>query len=172
MPTSVRPIRGWFSGLNWWRWPFLWVLLVPVVTMPLQVERLGASEGFLAANVYENCDLAPGPGLTNTWKCPVECVLPTLMPGLLNLVAFLWLVSPRRKTRYAALVAGALGAVRVAVPALIYMALGSPISLRTQYWPGPNESAAASVILWLLSVAVLAVFPAIWLRLTGQETQD
>lgn len=173
MTAVSRAVAGWLSGLNWWRWPFLWIILIPVVTMPLQVERLGASEGFLAANVFENCDLVPDiPGQTNTWKCAVEDVLPTLMPGFLNLVAFAWLLSPRRKTRYAALAAGTLGALRLAVPALIYLALASPISVRTQYWPGPNESAAASVILWFLSVAALSRFPAAWLRLTGEETQD
>jgi len=150
---------GWFRRLNWWAWPFLWIVLIPGVTIPWQIVLLGNSGRWPAAQVYDNCDLVPGiPRATNTWHCAPEHVLPTLLPGLLMLVAFLWLLSPRRGTRYAAAVAGSLGALRLVVPALIYVASGT-VSVRTTFFPGPDASVAASVVLWGLSVAAMVVFP-------------
>ena len=155
MTTAVRMVAGWFAWVNWWGWPFLWILLIPMVTMPLQVERVGSM-------VWDNCVQEPGiPGAKNTWQCPVEDVLPTLWPGLLNLVVFLWLLSPRPRSRHAAAVAGSLGAARLVVPGLIYVVLGSPLTLRTQYWPGPDESAIASVVLWSVSLAAALTFPSL-----------
>jgi|GEM_PF-5224621 len=149
-----------------WLFPFLWILLIPMVTMPLQVERLGASEGFLAANVHDECELVAGDGwdyslslsTRNNWECPLENVLPTLLPGALNVVPFLWLLSRQRKVRYAALVAGSLGLVRVVVPALIYVAAGT-VTLRTTYWPGPDAAVVASLTLWVLSLAAVFAIP-------------
>ncbi|HEU4759236.1 MAG TPA: hypothetical protein VFT91_04555 [Dehalococcoidia bacterium] len=102
--------------------------------------------------------LEPGVYGDNTWDCPAENVLPTLLPGLLNLGAFLWLLSPHRGARLAGLTAGSLGAARLVVPGLIYLALGT-VSLRTTFWPGPNESVIASVVLWGLSLIAAVAFP-------------
>jgi hypothetical protein len=62
--------------------------------------------------------------------------LPTLLPGLLNLGAFLWLLSSSTVTRRVAFLAGVLGAIRVAVPALMYALAGSNVSIFR--WPDQN----------------------------------
>jgi hypothetical protein len=134
-------------------------MLIPGVTIPWQIVLLGNAGRWPAARVYDNCDLEPDlRGATNTWECSPEHVLPTLIPGLLILGTFLWLLSSRRQVRYAALLAGSLGALRLVVPALIYVASGT-VSVRTTFFPGPDASVAASVILWGLSVAAMVVFP-------------
>ena len=110
-----------------WAWPFLWILLIPVGTVLWQQSLLNG--------VVSNCvvvDTKPiGDGFfgyESTYECQAINVLPTLLPGLLNLVAFLWVVFPG-PTRYAALVAGALGALSLLVPALVYMAHGSTLEV-------------------------------------------
>ena len=160
----VRTFGGWVSRLNWWGWPFLWIILIPGVTIPWQIVLLGNSGRWPAAGVYDNCDLEPDiRGATNTWECAPEHVLPTLLPGVLILVAFLWLQSPERPARYAALVAGTLGAVRLIAPALIYVISGT-VTLRTTFFPGPDASAALSVSLWAVSIAVALAFPRLFKR--------
>ncbi|MBI1885121.1 MAG: hypothetical protein HYS09_02205 [Chloroflexi bacterium] len=132
--------------------------------MPLQVWLQGNSGGWPSADVYDECrlvhgrQLEPGVFIDNRWECPVENVLPTLLPGALNLGAFLWLAIPRQRTRYAALFAGVLGGARLAAPALMYLVL-DPVMLRTTFWPGPNASVAASLALWVVSVGAAVVFP-------------
>jgi hypothetical protein len=154
----VRTVSGW---LNSWRWPFLWILLIPGVTIPWQIVLLGNSGRWPAARVYDNCELEPDiRGATNTWECSPEHVLPTLIPGLLSLGAFLWLLSSRQQVRYAAILAGSLGALRLVVPTLIYAA-SDPVSVRTAFFPGPDASVAASVALWVVSIAAALAFP--WL---------
>ena len=155
----VQTFGGWFSRLNWWGWPFSWIVLIPGVTIPWQIVLLGNSGRWPAANVYDNCDLEPDVrGATNTWECAPEYVLPTLLPGVLILVAFLWLRSPERPTRYAAVIAGTLGAARLITPALIYVASGT-VTLRTTFFPGPDASVALSASLWVVSIAAALAFP-------------
>jgi MFS family permease len=155
----VRTVSGWLPWLNWWRWPFLWIILIPGVTIPWQIVLLGNSGRWPAARVYDNCELEPDiRGATNTWECSPEHVLPTLLPGLLILVALLWLFSSVRRTRLAAVVAGGLAVARLITPALIYVASGT-VTLRTTFFPGPDASVAASVALWMVSIAVAFAFP-------------
>jgi hypothetical protein len=130
----------------WWL-PFLWVILIPLVTVPLQVERLGSSSGFANASIHDRCELlsrpyesvVPGFKTMNTWRCDAKDVVGTLSPGLFNLAPLLLLGWPRRRTRLAALVAGGLGALR--------------------YFPGPNEAVVASLGLWVASVVLAILFP-------------
>lgn len=135
-----------------WAWPFAWILLIPIVTGFWRY-------GLLGGVVEHDCvPLPPYNPFAQAYECPVEDVLPTLLPGLLNLVAFLWVLSSRRQVQYAALVAGTLGAVRLAVPALIYVASGPAITIgenRVFDTPATLES----FVLWLISLAVALVFP-------------
>ncbi len=157
MARNKRTFRGWFSWLNDWAWPFLWILLIPAVTVPLQQALLWqeALPGVFAGT--SNCQRSGE--YWEAWECPVGDVLPTLLPGLLNLVPFLWLLSPVRRTRYAAAVAGTLGAVRVVVPAIIYVASGTTVVvdpfLPTTY---VDLSFEASWLLWGLSLVATLVF--------------
>ncbi|MFQ5879929.1 MAG: hypothetical protein ACE5IZ_07155 [Dehalococcoidia bacterium] len=132
-------LREWLRTRPW-GWPFLWILLIPIVTVPWH--------GILLE------DLGRG-------RYPVEDVLPTLAPGLLNLVAFLWVLSPERRTQYAALVAGILGSVRLVVPALIYMASGPTITVDGFLGGVNTPSIFASWILWGLSLAAALAFPSL-----------
>jgi hypothetical protein len=139
--------------------------------MPLQAWLLGNTGGWPSANVYDNCQLVPtspvdpgGVSIHNKWVCSARDVLPSLLPGLLNLGAGLWILSPQRSVRLAATLALILGAVRLVVPALTYIAM-DPVSIRTTFWPGPNLSMATSVILWFVSLGATMRFHS----LTGAE---
>ena len=163
MAADKRTVSGSLSWLKWWAWPFVWILISPAVTMPVQVWLLGNSGDWPSASVYENCELIhgrvlePGVFVDNRWRCGADDVVQTLLPGLLNLGPLLWLGLPGR-TRLAALVAGGLGAARLAVPALTYVALGT-VDLRTTFWPGPDETVIASVALWAASAVAFILFP-------------
>jgi len=131
-----------------WAWPFLWILLIPVGTGLWQQSLLGG--------VVENCKVidrktVDGFFTTYTYECQTVDVLPTLLPGLLNLVAFLWVVFPGH-TRYAALVAGALGAVRLLVPTLLYMASGSTLEITGDFVFEVEGSIIWSFALWCVSL--------------------
>ncbi|MBI4496420.1 MAG: hypothetical protein HY689_00755 [Chloroflexi bacterium] len=154
--------------LHGWVWPFLWVLAVPAVTVPLHLSLL--------VQALPSCVLLDA-GL----GCPAPLVLLSLAPGLLNLVPFLWSRAPQQRTRTAALVAGTLGLLRLVTPVLLALVSGATVTVALHDLPGdgPNsalrlagwffsvgtESAAVSRVLWLLSVGVMVVFP--WLARSG-----
>jgi len=174
MTTFVPTSGGRFSWPDLWWLPFLWILLIPMMTMPIQVERLGSDGGFASAKAYQQCQLvhkSPGAFLdfntVNSWRCPAEDVLATLAPGLLNLAPLLWVWWPNRRTRFAVLAATGLGAARVLVPGLIYLALGT-VTFSTHFFPGPNETVIASLTLWFLSSGAAVVFP--WLVKAGRSS--
>ena len=153
--SSEWASKGWFSWLNEWGWPFAWILLIPAVTVSWQAVLLHS-----LAN-QDNCVLIfRGELGGDEWGCPVGDVLPTLLPGLLNLVAFLWLVFPGR-TRHAALIAGTLGALRLGVPVLLYITSGPDMTVVTGglIWPAVRgDSFLASWVLWFLSLVAAGVF--------------
>jgi uncharacterized membrane protein len=134
-------------------WPFAWILLIPIVT------GMGQS-GFLADLVHQDkCTLLEDwPDLI--YECPRQDALPTLLPGLLNLVAFSWVLSGRREVRWAALVAGTLGAARLAAPLLIYTVSGAHVRISgvEGFWWGEEISVTVSLGLWGLSLVSALVF--------------
>jgi hypothetical protein len=81
------------------------------------------------------------------------------MAGVLNLVALAWLACPSAKTKVAAVLAGLLGALRVAVPLMILEA----DSVRYQgdtYVPGAKmffASGPCSIGLWVLTTGPIPV---------------
>ena len=113
--------------------PFLWLALTPLITVPL------------SAVLYRYHVFAPGhDGCTDWFEKPTgftdespktlpffpfyDCgdqpldaiILAFTVPGLLNLVPFLWAVlSPLPITRLAGIVAGTLGILRLALPAVL-----------------------------------------------------
>jgi hypothetical protein len=161
----------------WWL-PLLWLVLEPLVTVPMQVERLGSSGGFASARPYERCELVrqpadtivPGMDTPNSWRCDPEDVVMTLFPGVLNFVPALFVLWPRSRTRRAALLGTALGASRVAAPAIIYLVLGT-VTFSTHYFPGPTESVIASIGLWILTVVAFFWFPSDDAEKRGREAE-
>lgn len=157
MAAKERTSTDWPDG---WAWPFLWILLVPLATGVWQASLLDrVIDSHKCALLFQS--------LSARWGCAVEDVLPTLVPGLLNLGAFLWLLSTRVRTRSAALIAGALGALRLVGPGLVYIVSGPNLVVEVRFL-GPTGVAGAAAnsywasgILWLLSLVVALVFP--WL---------
>jgi len=156
---SASTSGRWLPWLNQWGWPFVWILLIPIATVFWSAVLLDQilDEGI--------CDFVEPPFgqevLFDEWRCPREDVLPTLLPGLLNLVAFSWVLSGRQKVRWAALVAGTVGAVRLAAPLLIYRLSGAYVDIgdfRPITVSGPASSVLLSWGLWGLSAVSAIVF--------------
>src|SRR3990170_5581260 len=127
MTISEPAARGSLARLNRWHWPFAWILLIPIVTGWSQAVLLdrfvvdGETCTFIDSVSAAKTAVAAG---AQWWGCPGRDVALTLLPGLLNLGAYLWLWSSRREVRLAALVAGTLGGVRLVVPLLMYVYSG------------------------------------------------
>lgn len=161
----------WPPWLDQWGWPFIWILLIPMVTMIWSSLLLDdALDEGICTQVEWGGSFGPegaageGTGGPDIWRCPREDVLPTLLPGLLNLVAFASVLSRRREVRWAGLVAGTLGAARLAAPLLIYGLSGADVEIlgpTDTYWlppSGSESSILASESLWLLSAVSAIVF--------------
>jgi len=150
------------SWFNAWGWPFIWILLIPSVTLFWSAVLLDNVLDEDVCTLVKEGWHAGGEGHgPDVWRCPWEDAWPTLLPGLLNLVAFAWVLSGRREVRWAGLVAGTLSAVRLAAPLLIYRLSGAEIYGTTgTYWFGPNgsDSTGVSFLLWLLSAVSAIVF--------------
>lgn len=94
------------------RWgPFAWIVLIPVVTIPL-TQAITATFVKSSECNYQ-VDFLGGEA-----SCPDGPVLLALMPGLLNLAPILWLLINDVEVRRNAVIAGGLGAARFAVPML------------------------------------------------------
>lgn len=163
MATSDQINRHWFNG---WSWPFLWILLIPVVTVPGQailLQSVVQSEALHADQ--SNCVVLRRDyeyGMYHDFGCPVGDVLPTLLPGLLNLAPLFWLLSARHQVRMAALVAGILGAIRLGVPAVLYIISHPQVSISSTFplpWMfGGGDAALLSVVLWFASLGAVMAF--------------
>ena len=94
-------------------WPLLWIVLTPIVTVPLTQ--------FAAAAIIGSCTLQEG-FIGATWSCPTGPVLLALSPGLLNLVPVFRLFSRDPTTRGAAVAATILGGLRLLVPVVNVLA--------------------------------------------------
>lgn len=173
----------WIAAL--WRWEtgrrgagvwvllFLWVLVVPAVTISAQVELLGViTDGYRYAGVFAGGDAGSCTQIVQStydkeWACPLNATLPTLLPGLLNLIPLLGVLSSARDVRRAAIVAGGLGLTRFLVPVVIYAAQGDTVTIIGS-WQAPPAmgsmaSAYTSLLLWLATLVTLVIF-AVWQR--------
>ena len=139
--TRGRAPRGRLSWLTKWWLPFLWIILTPIVTVPLSVTL---SESFGARHTAAEVGLPEEPsGVIDGW-CPegedpygmcipnflapyyvyyeiTPTLVGVLLPGLINLAPFIWALSKTRRTRRAGVTAGLAGVLRVAVPAMVLM---------------------------------------------------
>ena len=84
------------------RYPFLLVFLLPIVTVPLTL--------LLFLSLPTGCVI----GDTSTLELLYAEV--ALLPGVANLLPFLWLMSKAARVRRSAIVAGRIGAARFVVP--------------------------------------------------------
>jgi len=146
-------------GIPGWPFPFVWILLSPLVTFPLQVSAVRALYESDACT-YSN---PGGEMFAGNWECPTDEMFSTLWPGVLNVVAFAWAFAPGR-TRSAAITAGILGGVRWIVPGVMYQS-ASTVDVD---WAiaGPFDTfhasaTAVSAALWFLSLIAAVVFAAV-----------
>ena len=139
-----------------WYWPFALVVLSPAVTVPLTFVILNQSSQFSAAELEQE------PGGIGRWGDTffyLRDIRLAHMLGLLNLLAFAWLARRSAQTKLAALLAGLLGTVRLAVPLLILQSDSVSFQGDT-YVPGDAMlwSGLYSIGLWLLTAAIFTLF--------------
>ena len=113
--------------LRRWVWPFLWVLLIPVVSVPLSL--------FLQSRItlYEGAEMGLGNG--GPWAARDEA-LGTFSPLMLNFVAFAWCFLGNGRARWAAFWAGIVGAAGAFLPFLVILNTDSvgPDTIHYVYW--------------------------------------
>jgi hypothetical protein len=133
------------SGTIGWYWSFVIILVLPLVTVPL-------TSWMQSTLVSPACTLT----YSAEWgffRCPTGLVLPTLWPGLLNLLPLRWARSSPARLRIAARVAGGLGIARLLAAIGYHMRAGETTILTL----GLMSSAEAIVLsggLWVVSALV------------------
>ncbi|MBI1886648.1 MAG: hypothetical protein HYS09_10120 [Chloroflexi bacterium] len=165
--------RSWFSRLDKWWIPFLWLILTPIVTVPLSAglfELLGGYHEPQAVGLSDRCGYS--------WFCATEysearaTVMAFALPGLLGLAPFLWAASSKARVSSAGIVAGFLGTAQAWLPVLVlYLSFDRVTGDdgRTYFLhSGWVESSAHSVVWFFGFVAWLASLVGWWLfgRLT------
>jgi hypothetical protein len=183
------------SWLNDWARPFQWIILAPIITVPLSAALFNVLAGYLEP---PEVGLPPNPP-----PCPFELfgdpdpdcgprfryteVGPTIMtfvlPGLLNLVPFLWVSSTRPRVLAAGIVAGLLGVLRLALPPTVLMLALDRVSSDGgsyfEYALGPFAVGSPFIFVWfygalawLGSLLVWGLFVMVWYvyeQLTGNK---
>jgi len=131
-PSGEQPAGQRSSWLDdWWR-PFLWIILTPIVTVPVSAVIFSAlirqpqEAGFPPNNPQSLIDLFQGGSCDSFLSTPCyeyAEVGPTLLafflPGLLNLAPIAWVFSASMRVKAAALTALTLGGIRLAIPILV-----------------------------------------------------
>ena len=103
-----------FDG--WWV-PFLWIVMSPLITVPVSglliaVSLKGSSDvGLPKSADWCLCTFAYGDVTT--------VIAIFVLPGVLNLVPWIYAFSAQRRVRVAAVFAGALGLLRLALPPVV-----------------------------------------------------
>jgi len=175
MATPER--RSW---LNRWWLPFLWIILTPIITLPLSGGLFDALAGYhtpeevglRAINDPDCLDFACVE--YEYFQVGAPTVMAFALPGLLNLAPLAWLSSRNAKVRTAAVVAGALGVLRLLIPVFVLLNLATvtnaagesyavnPHSILGDVFGGADEPFSAvwdkSLLAWLASCAVWVVF--------------
>src|SRR3990172_10555557 len=188
MATRAMASEAERSWLDRWWMPFLWIILTPIVTVPLSVPL---SESFGARHTAAEMGLPEEPpGVIDGW-CPegedpygmcipnffapyyvyyevTPTLVAVLLPGLINLAPFVWALSKTRKTSRAGVTAGLAGVLRVAVPAMVLMSFdrltgvggGTYFQVETTFLGLEPYSSVwiAGFLAWLASLAVWVIF--------------
>ncbi len=120
-------------------WPFLILSLSPLVIAPVTVGIISS---------------LPDCGLDEPWW-ELRHMQLAFLPGLMNFLPFLWLISHRTNVRWAALVAGVMGATRFALPQV-------SIALYSASSGGQLGDPSCSVSIFLLAL-LIPLMAAAWL---------
>jgi hypothetical protein len=140
--------------LRRWFWPFLWVLLVPAISVPFSVVLQSRM------TLHEGTELSLGSG--GPWAAR-DAALTTFLPMLLNLVAFTWLVFGDGRTRWAAVWAGIIGGAGAVLPFLVILNTDSlgPDNIHYVYWiPTVSLVWLGAFNTWLAAIIAAIVFRA------------
>jgi hypothetical protein len=135
-----------------WFWPFVWVLLIPVVSVPLSV--------FFQSRItlHEGTEL--GLGNAGPWVAR-DSALATFFPALLNLVAFAWCFFGDGRARWAAVWAGVIGAADAILPFVVMLntdSLGQD-NIHYVYWiPTVTLVWLGAFNTWLATAVATAAF--------------
>ena len=89
------------------RYPFLLVYLLPIATVPITL--------LLLSSLPQGCVIGDAPA----WELRYAQV--ALLPGVANLLPFLWLMSMTARVRRSAMVAGLIGAARFVIPQVMLL---------------------------------------------------
>ncbi len=161
------------SWLNDWSRPFWWIILTPIVTVPLSAILFSVLAGYHSPGEVGLPDRSEHGWFGTTYEYAE--VLPTLiafaLPGLLNLVPFLWVSSTRPRVLAAGIVAGLLGIVRFSIPVIVLMLSFDRVTNPggTAYFEFPLGIGSLSkvevwffgALAWVGSLLVCALFAAI-----------
>lgn len=104
------------SWLNEWWTPFLWIILTPIVTVPLSAILFLLLAGYQEEKDVLDCSFLCDP---HDYFAVRGTITAFALPGLLNLVPFVWVVSRNTRARLAGIVAGLLGLARLLIPAVV-----------------------------------------------------
>ena len=138
--------------LRRWPWPFLWVLLIPAISVPLSV--------YLQSRITLHEGTALGLGNGGPWAAR-DSALGTFLPTLLNLVAFAWFFFGDGRARWAALWAGIIGGAGALLPFLVILSTDSlgPDNIHYVYWiPTVTLVWLGAFNTWLVTLVAGLVF--------------
>ncbi len=130
---------GW-SWLNRPLWPFLLVLVSPMLTAPISLALILS---------------IPDCGLDEPWW-ELPHFQRALLPGLVDLLPFLWLVSAGARVRKAAIIAGLIGVARFTVPQV-------SVALYAGWSGGQASDPACNVSSFFLAAVLIPTMVALWL---------
>ncbi len=189
MPTGSHTAANRLSWLNRWWLPFLWIILTPTVTVPLSAILFSVLAGYhspvelgLPANpppcpfLFGDPDPNCGPQFRYSEVAPT--IFAFALPGLLNLLPFLWVSSTRPRVIAAGIVAGLLGLLRLALPPTVLMLAldrvssdgGSYFKYALGWFANDSPSIVVwplGALAWLGSLIVWAVFG--WLTRSSDD---
>ncbi len=164
-PPPSRETREEVSPSREWAWPFVLILFSPLLTVPL---RIALSDSQMGPEECERVVIGTSFSLVDAgrfpvqgWACPRDFWLVGFIPGAVNLVAFLAVLS-RGRTRAAGYVAGLLGLVRFVAPIAIVLAGDAmthrPVFITSGFSVDFDTTTGAGIGLWALTALVFFLF--------------
>ena len=128
-------MKRWLTALDRPYWPFFLMALSPIVTLPASLIIIV---------------LLPDCGLDEPWWQSSHIRL-ALLPELVDLALFAWLLSNDPKVRLLAAIAGVLGIVRIGVPQVL-------LSFDAASSSGQTGDPSCAVSIFFLMAMILAMF--------------
>jgi hypothetical protein len=140
-----------------WGWPLLWVVFIPVVTVPATMWLLNL---LVDSNVCIPVTPTGFSPLQRGSYCPVSLALVALTPGLLNLVPATRLRAPQPRARSAATVATVLGSIRLVAPAVVLLTSWPQVLVETGL--GVIDLDITSIMIIYFGLLGMIVSPLLW----------